>query len=574
MNPTSPRPRSGLLRQLVWLWYLLSFSCAVTAAPELTVRIMGINDFHGFLERGEQRLYLPDQTGVPKVAVDTGGAANLQRTLQALREAHPHNLFISSGDMVGASPLESGLFHDEPTIEFFNQIGLDVAVFGNHEFDHGWAEIQRLMRGGCAEATGDRVSCLHHPFQGSTFAWVGSNVRHNGRWFAQEYAIIERSGLRIGVIGVELPSTVQMVPPKGIQGMEFEDELATVQRVARQLDQLGVHAKILSIHDGGNMKWLPVERSCESLSQPFQQFSRDAARYVDAIFSGHTHQGYACDIEGVPVVQAFSYGRAVAVVDLTFDAARKLLKDKTRYALQPVWAQDVPADVDLRAVPVQRYEAAATPAMLEPYLEQALLKTQQKVGRLSEALANRPMAGEVESTGARLVADAQLAFAQTHDASVDLALMNLGGVRISLGCSPAPCDITYGQLSSLQPFRNGVVMLDMTGHQLLELLEAQSRNFPYSVLTPSHTLTYTWQIEAAGTKHVHDVKIKGETLEPDRHYKVVVNSFLADGGDGHRRLLNLPRLAELGEDLHAIEAWFRKQALVQVPLQARIRIKP
>jgi 5'-nucleotidase len=139
-----------LVRALSVLALLAAASGPTLAAEPVRLRLIAFNDLHGHLEANGKTVAVPDpRTPGARIPLPAGGADQIAAQVRALRAGAPHSLVVSVGDLVGASPLVSGLFLDEPTIEFANLLGVDVAVLGNHEFDRGLAELQRLARGGC-----------------------------------------------------------------------------------------------------------------------------------------------------------------------------------------------------------------------------------------------------------------------------------------------------------------------------------------------------------------------------------------------------------------------------------------
>ena len=178
------------------------------------------------------------------VALRSGGAAFLATRIRALRSDAPHSIVISAGDLIGASPLVSGLFYDEPTIAVMNAIGVDVNALGNHEFDRGVAELQRIAAGGCrTESSGGRISCPGQmPFAGARFPFVAANViDRDGKALFAPSVVREIDGVRIGIIGAVTRSTPGIVKPDGVAGLRFAAEAASVNGTAAELRRQGVH---------------------------------------------------------------------------------------------------------------------------------------------------------------------------------------------------------------------------------------------------------------------------------------------------------------------------------------------
>src|SRR6266496_1243933 len=200
--------------------------------PTTDVRIVGFNDFHGNLEPPSGsggRVVLSDGT-----TVNAGGAAYLATHLKQLRSQMRNSLVVSAGDNLGASPLTSALFHDEPTIDFLNQIGVSASVVGNHEFDEGYRELQRMQFGGCHPTDGCQ---FQSSFPGAKFPFLGANVTFdNGLPALLPFSVKFVDGVPVGIIGVTLKDLPSVVTPEAIKGLKFGDEVQAIDRTANLLD--------------------------------------------------------------------------------------------------------------------------------------------------------------------------------------------------------------------------------------------------------------------------------------------------------------------------------------------------
>src|SRR3989304_5965597 len=210
------------LSVLVALPILLSAFVSVSAKPSGTVdvQILAVNDFHGNLQP-------PSGSSGRIGTINAGGAEYLATHINNLRALNPNTVVVSAGDMIGASPLLSALFHDEPTIEAFNQIGLDFNAVGNHEFDEGAAELLRMAEGGCHPVDG----CLDGDgFAGADFQYLAANVvrQNNGKTLFPAYKTRSFAGAKVAFIGMTLEGTPTIVTPSGIADLQFLDEAATV----------------------------------------------------------------------------------------------------------------------------------------------------------------------------------------------------------------------------------------------------------------------------------------------------------------------------------------------------------
>lgn len=593
-------PLRALAAGLAGLCLALS-PLAAGAAPgqePLHLRLIGFNDFHGHLEAAGQSLSLADPGRPGKtLSTPTGGAAALGGLIHSLEQGAPYSLVISSGDLIGAAPLVSTLFRHETTIDAMNRIGVDVGVVGNHEFDAGMAELQRLQQGGCrTEAPQSPVrSCAADAvFPGFQFPLLGANVvdEASGRPALAPFRVFRVHGVPVGVIGAVTRSTPSIVVPSGVKGLRFTDEAEAINQAARVLLSQGVKTLLAVVHEGGELG-TPGHRadwndaSCPGAIGPIFDIAHRLLPEIQVVFSAHTHQGYRCEREGRVIIQATSYGRGVSVVDLALDPASGApLPGQTRSINLPVFNALTPAAERERlteATPEPYAQAlravrddAEVAAMVARDVEAVSPIAGRPVGRL---LGNFTRGGEGgESAAGHLVADSQwMATRDPAQGGADLALMNAGGLRADLTCGDAkpPCTVGYGALFTMQPFGNDVVVMTLTGAQLRELLEQQARpkGLSPAMMQPSASLRYTWTASAPQGQHVSGVTINGQPLDPARDYRLAVNSFMADGGDGFTVLRQGRDRITGPRDVDALAAYL--QAGERKPdTQERITVKP
>lgn len=504
----------------------------------VAVRIIAFNDFHGHLEPGENAVELPDPSDpARRRRVRAGGAAHLATLVARLRAEHPQHVVVSTGDLVGASPLVSGLFHDEPTIEAMNAIGIDVNVVGNHEFDHGVDELKRLAQGGCSAASSThRQSCPRREYSGARFPFLAANVldRATGQPIFAPTFVKPVGGVRVGFIGVVTRTTPGIVVPSGVAGVRFVGEARVLNEQAKALQAAGVQAIVAVVHEGGDADG--GINDCANPRGAIFEIERELDAAIDVVLSAHTHQGYNCSIEGRPVIQGASFGRLVSVVDIAVDPATgDVVRGQTRARNVPVvngaegddrTAADfppLPPDPAVAAI-VEAYRSAAAPLANRP------------VGRISAPFERRASAGGDHALG-RLIADAQLAATRGNGAQV--AFTNPGGIRAPLHASGRDGTVTYADAYSTQPFGNSLVTMTLTGAQLKTLLEQQwsvARPERVRILQPSAGFTYRWDSRRPHGSRVEDLRLNGRTIDPADEVRVTINSFLAAGGDSFRVL--------------------------------------
>ena len=571
-----------------------AFASGCAAPPvdpaTITVKLVAFNDFHGNLQSpgsfAQNALVPPAQR--PAV----GGADYLAAYVARLKRQNPLNAVVGGGDFVGASPLVSALFFDEPAVEVLNHVGVDFTSVGNHEFDKGAAELMRLQAGGCRVTHGVREaeSCkglgsgAPGTFDGARFKWLSANVidEATGRPLLPAYAIKTFAGARVAFIGMTLKDTPAIVTPAGVAGLGFRDEADTVNALVPDLRAQGVTAIVVLVHQGGVQAEAGVGdingcdgdlRNADGSASDIERIVNRLDDAVDLVISAHTHAAYNCsastvqvrEVGGhavstsrpsglankvgrpVPVTSASSYGRVLTDIDLTLDArthrvvgvaATNRLVDRT----DPTLA----ADPAVREI-VQGYADLARP------LADAV------VGNIGAALPSLPdSAGELPAGD--LIADAQLAATQPASrGGAQIAFTNAGGVRSPGFVSAAgryPHALTYADAFKVQPFRNTLVTMTLTTRQLKALLEQQfdgcGRHDGDSVMQASNGLRITWSAGAPACAKIVDASFtptdvvaappvptgptqilvrRGVVVDPARTWRVTVNSFMASGGD-------------------------------------------
>jgi 5'-nucleotidase len=489
--------------------------------PLVHVQLIGINDFHGNLE--------PPAGSSGRIGtVNAGGVEYMATHIKRLEATNPNTLVVSAGDLIGASPLLSGLFHDEPTIESANLFGLDFNAVGNHEFDEGAAELKRMQEGGCHPVDGCQDG---DGFLGAEFQFLAANVvqEKNGRTLFPAYQVRTFQGQKIAFIGMTLEGTPEIVTPSGVAGLDFLDEADTVNALVPRLRASGIEAIVVLIHEGG----FPTGgfNECPGISGPIVDIVNRTSDAVDLFISGHTHTAYNCVIDGRPVTSAASFSRIVTDYDLTIDPATR---DITVVSVDnKIVTRDVPLD-EAQTQLILKYKQFADPI------------ANRVIGSITTDITRTQNAAGESALG-DVIADAQL------DATDDpgfgdavVAFMNPGGIRTDLvhgqiSGGEAAGEVTYGEAFNVQPFQNSLVTMTLTGEQIDALLEQQFGPPPAGstterrvVLQVSNGFTYTYDAAAPFGSRIDPstIRIDGVVVDPSASYRVTVNSFLADGGDG------------------------------------------
>ncbi len=444
----------------------LATATPVNAAPAeepgggpkpVELQILAINDFHGAIAPVPDQLWLNQPVGRADYF-----ASHIRQAEAGVR----NSIVVSAGDLIGASPLISALFHDEPTIEAMNLIGLDINGVGNHEFDEGPAELLRMQNGGCHPTDG----CLDGDgFAGADFDFLAANVTVDatGDTLFPPYVIENYQGAKVAFIGMTLEGTPAIVTQAGVAGLTFHDEVETVNALISELQKKKVEAIVVLLHEGGFSSGGPEGDGCaDGLTDPLRSIVEGFDDAVDLVIAGHVNDEFVCEVDGKWVTMADNNGRLYTDIDVTID---KLTNELTVVSID-----NVPT-----------YQSLVSPA---PDLTALISKYQA----LSDPLANRVIGSitadipEVyspagEAPAGNLIADAQLAAtADPATGGAVVAFMNPGGIRQSTGFvylgSPVgegDGNVTYGEAFSIQPFGNSLVTMTLTGAQIEALLEQQ-----------------------------------------------------------------------------------------------------
>ena len=552
-------------------------ACATTppqvAQPEpqgpVEVQILAINDFHGNLE--------PPNLTVPAAdaPVPAGGAAYLASALKSVRT--PNSVTVAAGDLIGASPISSALFLDEPTIKALSMAGLELASVGNHEFDKGAAELKRMQDGGCEKFT-RRQPCAVEQFEGAGFRYLAANVvGQNGQTLFPGTAIKDVGGVKIGFIGMTLKETVTLVSPSGVAGLKFTDEAVTANALVSSLKAAGADTIVLLIHQGASIQGRFDDPACPGLAGDILPILTKLDPAIQLVVSGHTHNAYICrfPISGGGtrlLTSSGKYGALVTDIRLTFDRpGGDLTSEKGEFVIvqgQPIATAKLtaplvpshrvfPADPEVAAV-VSRYKQAAFSAANRP------------VGKLSAAVLKTVVELGFESPAAELIADGQLFVARDPArGDADFALMNEGGARTDL-LPEADGIVRFGQIFAMQPFANNVVTKSYTGAEIKALLEqifdsgtntAARPNF----LLPSENFRFSFDRSRPAGERIVAMALDGKPVDRARTYRVSVNNFLASGGDNFTMFAQGRDPVDGGLDLDATEAYLATNPPVPAP---------
>jgi 5'-nucleotidase len=594
--------RRGLIATVVGATALLCLQALPADAHPRPVdlQILSFNDYHGHLEppTGSDGTVLGAVGTVP-----AGGSEYLTTHLRKLRAGHKQSLTVAAGDMIGGSPFLSGLFKDEPSIETLDNLGLDVSSVGNHEFDEGVPELLRMQYGGCHPVEG----CFDPDgYRGAQFDYLAANVTYKngvkvskpkrahryGSWFRQSTGrtvlppttIKQVKGIKVGFIGMTLEGTPELVAQAGIQNVDFKDEVATANLAAKDLRRKGVQAIVVLLHEGGlapagaSYDYACNTGSAAALSGPIVDIAKNLTPSIDLVVTGHTHQPYTCNIPDPAgrsrwVTSAASFGRVITETELKLDPRSRDVIRSSVTSVNHAVTRDVPAAADQSAA-IAKWKGLSAPI------------ANRVVGSITADIG-RSVSRDGESSLGDLIADAQLAATSAAGAGgAQVAFMNPGGVRADLvhagsGAGEGDGNVTYGEAFTVQPFGNLLVSLTLTGAQIDTLLEQQwvtqtDGSVRFLHLGVSNGFTYTRSLSApVGSKvDAASIELGGVTIDPAATYRVTVNSFLADGGDGFTVLKEGTDRLGGGVDLDAFTAYLAAKSPVSGPAPTRVTVVP
>jgi 5'-nucleotidase len=515
----------------MWGALLLVLLAAGAQAAPVHVTILAINDVHGNLEPPPGGLPVADPAHPGKnITIAAGGLARMATLVKRLKAQNPNTIFVAGGDLIGASPLLSGLFHDEPTVEALSQMGLSLSSVGNHEFDKGIDELLRIQHGGCSPTYGCTGG---HVFQGARFQYLAASpvFTSTGRPVLPPYAIRRFGGVPVAFIGLTRIGTLGLISPKAAEGLTFRNDAETVNALVPRLQAQGVKAIVLLIHGGGRTTGGPND--CEGLSDGLAEAVAKFDPAIKLIITADSHFGYVCTINGRLVTQAFKYTMLVTKIDLEID--RKSRRIVAQKAVNLVVDPGLPAD---------------------PAVEKIIANYRQRAGALVNkvvATIPAPLASDANPDGESplgdLVADAELA-AGGH---AQIAVANKGGIRVPLA-KAGP--VTFGDLYAVLPFGNNIVTEDLTGAQVKTMIE-QQWNDP-NVKRPlqvSRGLQYEWDGSKPYGSRVVSLTLDGKPVDPAATYRVAAPDFMVYGGDGFTVLKDGRNGADGGSLLGALVAY-------------------
>ena len=575
------------------------------AAKPVSVRLIAMNDFHGNFAPPSTTnggsMVLPNGGAGQKVTV--GGAAYLATLVKNLKTENANNIVVGAGDSISASPFESMITHDEATVDILNTIGLEVSSVGNHEFDRGSVELLRMQNGGCFPASGSQGvvgsdTCLvNGVYPGAKFKYLAANVNvtATGKTLLPATYIKRFGTVSVGFVGLTFQGTPTAVSAAGVAGLEFKEESAVINQYAAQLKANGVNAVVVLIHQGGQTTATTVnDKTCPGFSGDITTIVDKLSADVDVIVSGHTHQEYVCNYaaktakKNILLTSTGYYGGAVSAIDLVLQPSKGLVSVSANTV--PVIQADAVVNASLPTGFTSVAKDATVDALVTKYKTLSATLAGQGVGTITASL-NRALMTVAGVTGRDETAEGAMgdvmadSYLMGVPGGADIAFTNPGGVRADLTFT-APGTVTYAALNTVEPFGNTLSTLNLTGAQILRLLEQQweapnntaktnaATNSVGRLLQPSKGLTYSYDNGqpaglAAGLGNrivAGSLKLNGVAIDPTKSYKIVTNSFLAGGGDNFKVMATGTNITDTKMlDLDAFIAYFKANSPVSPP---------
>ncbi|MFC4530202.1 bifunctional metallophosphatase/5'-nucleotidase [Sphaerisporangium dianthi] len=549
----------------------LAFAAGPAAAhpkppkPPVTVpvRLISINDFHGNLEppTGSGGAIV-NESGV---SVPAGGAAYVATHLKSL--VNDHSTVVAAGDLIGASPLISAAYHDEPTVELLGKLGLKVSSVGNHEFDEGITELKRIQNGGCHPVDGCSPA---GKWRGAKYEYLGANVlsENSGRYALPPVAVKKINGVKVGFIGLVTRTTPTIVTASGIAGLAFDEEVASGNRAAALLKRAGVRAIVALVHEGDSVAPNQSPDACPVTPGAGTRIAQGLSADVDLVVMGHSHQAYICktvDPAGTDRVytQGSSFGRVLTTIDFNVDKKTGEVVRSSVAADNHVVTRDVAADPEITQ-------------FVQTWKDRVATVANKAVGSIGADLT-RAAGPSGETTLGDVIADGQLEATKTGG-NAEIALMNPGGVRADLTYAQSGSEgngvVTYGEAFTVQPFNNLMQVVTLTGAKLDALLEQQwqSGGATVRILQPSASLTYTMNLSQPIGSRVSDIKINGTPVTDTQSIRVAANNFLVGGGDGFSVFKEGTDLWSGPLDIDAFVAYLGAHSPVAPPALNRITV--
>ncbi len=504
------------------------------SAP-IRITLVGTNDIHGWV--APHRWKLPSG-----LSLEEGGVSTFAGYLAILRADNPAGtLLVDAGDLFQGT-LVSSLTEGAVVIDAYNYLGYQASAIGNHEFDYGpEGPISVALAPGSDPfgALKQRIRQAHFPLLAVNIYDARTGERPS--WLTNDgTTIVERNGLKIGVVGLITLTTPQATNPINVSSLRFGSLVPEALSAAKTLRSKGADLVIAVAHAGDKCTRYDNPRdlsSCDTSSELFQMLQGLPSRTFDAVVAGHIHQVIGHFVNGTPVIESWGLGRYFGVIELWVDPISKtVLEDRTQ--IEPVIPICERVEEVTRTCGPEKIEKLAKPKFVSASYRGRPIERDQRLDRLLapafakvEAEQNRKLGlrnlktlkrdYEAESALGDLLTDSLREMEHA-----DVSLLNPGSLRTDM---PAG-DLTYGQVFEVFPFDNNVAMLTLTGDELWRFLRA-AYGARRGVLQISGVKVQLSRCH--GPNRLRSATLAdGASLVPDKLYRVAVTDFMARGGDG------------------------------------------
>lgn len=518
-------------------------------ADELSVQFMGVNDFHGALE----------QTGTARLEGETvknAGTAPLlatylndsQKDFETENAGTPNaSIRVQAGDMVGASPANSALLQDEPTVKVFNEMNFEYGTLGNHEFDEGLGEFNRIMKGEAPTPGQFNKIVDEYPHEASKQEIVIANlvdkdtnkIPFDWKPYTIKEIPVNNKTVKVGFIGVVTTEFPNLVLRKNHEQYRVLDEAESIAKYARELNNQGVHAIAVLAHVAATSKNGVAEGPAAEMIKKLNQLYPENS--VDLVFAGHNHQYTNGMVGNTLIVQGTSQGKAYSDV-------RGVLDTDTGDFVKAPTAKIIAVDPSKG-----KAKDAKVQAIINEANETVKKVTEAKIGSAEKAEnITRELNDQKESAVGDLVTAAQLDIAKKSGyPDVDFAFTNNGGIRADLVVKPDGT-VTWGAAQAVQPFGNILQVVEITGDQIYKALDQQyDEKELYFLQMAGIKYTYTKPADATEEnpyKVVKAYKADGTEIDRKKTYKAIINDFLYGGGDGFSVFRNTKLIGAINPD--------------------------
>ena len=515
--------------------------CAPRAATTFTLSLVGTNDLHGGMLAVEGR----------------GGLALLGGYLSNLRAVRQKDdgavLLVDAGDLFQGT-LESNLNEGATVVDAYNALGYAAATIGNHEFDYGPEGDASIPR----TPGDDPRGALKARLRQARFPWIAANILDATTQQAPAWpnvtpsTLLTVNGVRIGLVGLLTEPALSLSVAANVAGLAMAPLAPALETEALALRQRGATIVIALAHAGGKCTETVNPQdlaSCESTAEIFDLARRLPAGLVDAIVAGHRHEPIAHEVNGIPIIQSYSRGRAFGRIDVLVDLATGRAQAHRLFQPQELCARVAPGAAGCAAPAV----ANATPAMYEGQVVTAsapIAALLQPAVDAATQLKSRPLGAAITAPltfsdfTESPVGDLQADWMRAIVPGADAALTNSAGLRANLGVGP----LTFGALYELLPFDNQRVTIALSGEQLRTVVAAN--------MTVRGSMVVLSGIRATATCAGDDVSVtlrrdSGRLVRDTEMLTVVTSDFLATGGDGFLTPVMPVRVLEQGQLLRS-----------------------